>query len=306
VLEHGRFLRVATGARELLAVPAGRMRHHADNAAALPTVGDWVAFQHKPGEELASIRHVLPRRSRFSRRSAGTRAVEQVVAANVDTVLLMMGLDSDFNLRRLERYLAVAFSSGAAPVIVLNKADVCAELPIRRAEVAALAPAVPLVITRLDQPHGHAAVESLLAPARTLALLGSSGVGKSTLLNRLLGEDLQRTGAVRAGDGRGKHTTTGAQLFRLPGGALVIDTPGMRELQLWDADAGVTDAFEDVEALAAACRFRDCRHREEPGCAVRAALAAGELPPERYASFTKLRGELADGRGRRTKPRKPA
>src|SRR4051812_22959953 len=237
VLEHGRFLRLGTAAGELLAVPAGRMRHEATSAAALPTVGDWVAFAHKPGEKLATIRHVLPRHSRFSRRSAGTRSVEQVVAANVDTVLLMMGLDSDFNLRRLERYLAVALSSGAAPAIVLNKADLCADLPARRAEVEALAQAVPVVVTRLDAPEGHAAVSAFFAPARTVALLGSSGVGKSTLLNRLLGEELQRTGAVRAGDGRGKHTTTGAQLFRLPGGALVIDTPGMRELQLWDADA---------------------------------------------------------------------
>ena len=147
------------------------------------------------------------------------------------------------------------------------------------------------MVTRLDEPDGHAAVSALFTPARTVALLGSSGVGKSTLLNRLLGEDLQRTGAVRAGDGRGKHTTTGAQLFRLPGGALVIDTPGMRELQLWEADAGLDSAFEDVEALAAGCRFRDCGHGEEPGCAVRVALASGTLSAERYASFTKLRAE---------------
>jgi ribosome biogenesis GTPase len=292
VLEHGRFLRVATQERELLAVPTGRLRHEAASAAALPTVGDWVALSYKEGEELASIRHVLPRRSRFSRRSAGTRAVEQVVAANVDTVLLMMGLDADFNLRRLERYLSVAFGSGAAPVIVLNKADLCPELDARRGEVAALAQAVPIVTTRLDEPEGHAPVNAFLAPARTVALLGSSGVGKSTLLNRLLGEELQRTGTVRAGDGRGKHTTTGAQLFRLPGGALAIDTPGMRELQLWEADAGLGSAFDDVEALAAACRFRDCAHGEEPGCAVRAALASGELAAERFASFVKLRDEL--------------
>jgi ribosome biogenesis GTPase len=291
VLEHGRFLRLGTADGELLSVPTGRMRHEAANAAALPTVGDWVAFAHKPSEELASIRHLLPRRSRFSRRSAGSRSVEQVVAANVDTVLLMMGLDADFNLRRLERYLTLAHGSGAAPVIVLNKADLCPDLPGRRAEVEALAQAVPIVVTNLDAPDGHAAVDALLAPARTLALLGSSGVGKSTLLNRLLGEELQRTGAVRAGDGRGKHTTTGAQLFRLPGGALVIDTPGMRELQLWEADAGLDSAFEDVEALATACRFRDCGHGEEPGCAVRAALASGELAADRYASFTKLRAE---------------
>jgi ribosome biogenesis GTPase len=300
VLEHGRFYRVSTGSEELRAVATGRLRHESVNAAAMPTVGDWVAVL--PGQEgLVSIRHVLPRRSKFSRRSAGQRAAEQVVAANVDTVFLMMGLDRDFNPRRLERYLAVAASSGAAPVILLNKADVVAaeERAERLAQVAAVGHGVPVLVISVREGEGLEELRPYLQPARTAALLGSSGVGKSTLLNRLAIADLQRTGAVGTQDGRGKHTTSHAQLFSLPDGALVIDTPGLRELQLWEPEASLDGAFPDVQDLAAGCRFSDCRHTEEPDCAVRAALAEGRLDPERLASFEKLRAELARHHSRR-------
>jgi ribosome biogenesis GTPase len=306
VLEHGRFLRVHDGQRESLAVATGRMRHGAGSGAELPTVGDWVAVDsgaggRSKGEQLLSIRHVLPRKSRFSRRRAGLRAVEQVVAANVDTVFLLMGLDADFNPRRLERYLAVAHASGARPVVVMNKADLveAGDLEARRAQVAAVAGAVPVVATNLREPAGHQAVLERLAPGETVALLGSSGVGKSSLLNRLAGADLQRIGDVRESDGRGRHTTTYAQLFPLPGGALAIDTPGMRELQLWEADQGLGAAFADIEAVAALCRFSDCRHADEPDCAVRAALETGTLAADRYASWKKLSAELAEGRAPR-------
>jgi ribosome biogenesis GTPase len=316
ILEHGRFLRLHDGERESLGVATGRLRHEAGSGAELPTVGDWVAVAAAEGgmgsgeggkgkaEKLASIHHVLPRKSCFSRRRAGLRAVEQVVAANVDTVFLLMGLDADFNPRRLERYLAVAFASGAQPVVVMNKADLVADaqLEAQRALVAAVAGAAPVIATNLRDPAGHQAVVERLVPGQTVALLGSSGVGKSTLLNRLAGADLQRTADVRESDGRGRHTTTYAQLFPLPGGALAIDTPGMRELQLWDADQGLGTAFSDIEEVAAHCRFRDCHHADEPGCAVRAALAAGSLSSDRYDSFKKLQAELEqsrDARGRR-------
>jgi ribosome biogenesis GTPase len=228
----------------------------------------------------------------------------------VDTVFLLMGLDQDFNPRRLERYLAVAHASGARPVVVMNKADLAGDLAQQRAAVAELcsgsAGAVPVLATRLHEPGGHQPVLDHLHPGETVALLGSSGVGKSTLLNRLVGSDLQRTADVRAHDGRGRHTTTFAQLFPLPNGSLAIDTPGLRELQLWQADEGLDSTFADVQEVAAQCRFRDCRHDEEPGCAVRAALASGQLEPDRYASFRKLAAELSEtDRRRGLLPRRP-
>jgi ribosome biogenesis GTPase len=293
VLEHGRFYQVGTGREELRAVATGRLRHEAANAAAMPTVGDWVLFRRE-GTELAAITQVLPRRSKFSRRGAGVRATEQVVAANVDTIFVVMGLDRDFNPRRLERYLAVAAASGASPVVLLNKADVCGEdeLAERLAEVAVVGPGVPVRAVSVLDGRGLEALGEYLVPARTVALLGSSGVGKSTLLNRLAGDDLQRTGAVGVQDGRGKHTTSHARLYSLAGGAMIIDTPGLRELQMWEPETSVEGAFHDVQSLAASCRFSDCRHEQEPGCAVLAAIAAGTLSADRLSSFAKLRDEL--------------
>jgi ribosome biogenesis GTPase len=311
ILEHGRFLRIHDGAGELLAVSTGRLRHEANSGAALPTVGDWVVVSKGTdaanGEPLGTIRAVLPRKSRFSRRRAGVRAVEQVVAANIDTVFLLMGLDADFNPRRLERYLSVAFASGARPIVVMNKADVATDLGVlneRCAAVAAIAGAtVPVLTTSTLTTDGTVAVLPHLHAGETVALLGSSGVGKSSLLNRLAGTDLQRIGDVRAHDGRGKHTTSYAQLFPLPNGALAIDTPGLRELQLWEADEGVGTTFADIEALAVGCRFRDCRHAAEPDCAVRVALTDGSLASSRFASFQKLQAELAQTRIRLAGPK---
>jgi ribosome biogenesis GTPase len=298
VLEHGRFYQVSTGAEELRAVATGRLRHESANAAAMPTVGDWVAVRDN-GKELASIRHVLPRHSKFSRRGAGARAAEQVVAANIDTVFLMMGLDRDFNPRRLERYLSVAAGSGATPVVLLNKADMVSPAELAERMTAIAGHGVPVLAISVRAGQGLEALERHLAPGRTGALLGSSGVGKSTLLNVLMGSSLQRTGAVGTQDGRGRHTTSQAQLFSLPGGALIIDTPGLRELQLWEPETSLEGAFAEVQALAAQCRFRDCRHEAEPDCAVLAALAEGKVDAERLASFRKLQGELGRHERRR-------
>lgn len=290
-LEHTHIYRVLTPAGERLARVAGRLRHGASGRADFPAVGDWVVIEHAHGEGDARIRAVLPRATRFSRRAAGNPTEEQVVAANIDTIFLVSGLDHDFNPRRIERYLVTAWESGANPVIVLNKADLAENIETTVASVEALAPGVPVHAVSARQPASLASVSAHLARGRTAALLGSSGVGKSSIANALIGEDLLRTRDVRESDSRGRHTTTGRQLVLLPGGGILIDTPGMRELQLWDAGESVAGAFTDIDALADDCRFRDCRHGAEPGCAVTAAVAAGTLPEARLLSFRKLQDE---------------
>jgi ribosome biogenesis GTPase len=286
ILAHAREARVHDGTREWRAAVSGKVRR----AAVAPTVGDWVAARPPAGGALGLIEAVLPRRTVFARRAAGTRAVEQLLAANVDVAFLVMGLDADYNLRRLERYLTLCHQSGAQPVVVLSKADLAADVAARVAEVQSVAGEAPVIPARLLEEI-PAALRAHVQPGRTVVLLGSSGAGKSTLINRLCAGDVQKTRAVRASDQRGQHTTTNRQLFAVPGGGLVIDSPGLRELQLWDADEGLEATFEDIERLAAECRFRDCRHRDEPGCAVRAAADEGAIAPARLASFHKLARE---------------
>jgi ribosome biogenesis GTPase len=290
-LEHQHIYTVHTGQADLLATVAGGLRHRITARREFPAVGDWVVLRAPEAGRRAVIQAVLPRRSKFSRKVAGDETDEQIVAANIDTVFLMMGLDADFSLRRMERYVATAHDGGAAPVVVLNKADLCDDVPARVAEVEAAAAGAPVlaVSTKLDAQL--AAVRPHLVPGRTIALLGSSGVGKSTLVNRLVGHDLQRTRAVRESDHKGRHTTTRRQLIVLPGGSLLIDTPGLRELQLWDVGDGLGAAFDDIEALAPGCRFRDCRHDAEPGCAVKQAVAEGRLEERRHRSYLDLRRE---------------
>jgi ribosome biogenesis GTPase len=264
-----------------------------------PAVGDRDLLAPGPGTP-AVITAVLPRRSAFvrsaadaSRRTAGNLVDEQVLAANVDVAFLVAGLDGDFNLRRLERYLAVAWSSGVRPVIVLNKADVAIDLDDRLLSVASIAPAVPVVVLSALTGDHLADLGPYLGAGIVAVVLGSSGVGKSTMVNALLGEDRQATAAVRIDDSRGRHTTTHRELFALPGGAFLIDTPGIRALEVAGADEGVDLAFDDVAELAAACRFSDCRHGGEPGCAVRTAIDEGRLSRDRLDRHRKLERELA-------------
>ena len=284
--ERGQLL-VVTEAGERVAETAGRLLYRAASRLDLPAVGDWVRLR----AEALVVEAVVPRRNRIVRKTAGEAARPQVLAANVDVLLVVMGLDADFNPRRLERYTALAWESEALPLVVLTKADACADVASRVVEAEAAAPGAPVLPLSALTGEGLDGLTPHLLPGRTLALAGMSGVGKSTLVNRLLGAPAQAVRGVRASDGRGRHTTTRRDLLLLPSGALLVDTPGMRELALWDG--GGSAAFPEVAALAAGCRFRDCGHGAEPGCAVRAAVASGSLDAGRLASFEKLEREEA-------------
>ncbi|HSA97383.1 MAG TPA: ribosome small subunit-dependent GTPase A [Acidobacteriota bacterium] len=283
---------VVAAAGELDAEVSGKFRHRARGPADFPAVGDWAAVRLVQGGP-AVIEALLPRRSAFTRKAAGEAVEAQVVAANVDTVFLVSGLDGDWNLRRIERYLTTAWSSGAEPVIVLNKADLRPDLEDMAAATSRVAPGVPVVTASARVERGLNGLAPYLQARKTVAFLGSSGVGKSTMINRLLGETRFATASMSdAAAGRGRHTTTARELVRLPGGALLIDTPGMRELALWADDEGLDRTFDEIDALAAGCRFPDCRHEREPGCAVRAAVEAGAVAAERWESYLKLRREM--------------
>jgi ribosome biogenesis GTPase / thiamine phosphate phosphatase len=272
---------------------AGRLRHEASAGADLPAVGDWVLAAVRPHERSATIHRRLERRSAFTRAAAGRSTGAQIVAANVDTVLLVTSFNRDFNVRRIERYLALTWESGARPIVVLNKADLATDYNGWIADLESAAQGVPIVVTSALLGDGVDEVSGIVRGGGTTALLGSSGVGKSTLINALLGAELQSVTPIRDDDDRGRHRTTSRQLFVLPRGGIVIDTPGMRELQLLDAEAGIEHAFGDIETLASACRFRDCAHDGEPGCAVGAAVERGDLPPERLESYRRLLREEA-------------
>ena len=284
--------RVAGDFGECPAEAAGKLRLAAGQGADWPAVGDWVAVELRVQGSAAQIQEVLPRRSRFTRKVAGKKLAEQVIAANVDTALLVSALDGDFNPRRAERYLVQCWESGVKPAIVLNKADATENVLERACEMEKAAMGVPLCVVSAKTGQGFSELETYLAPGQTLVLLGSSGVGKSTIVNRLMGGTIQEVQEVRASDNRGRHTTTAREIFVLPGGALLMDTPGLRELQLWGVDEGISQAFADIDALAVRCRFTNCSHGTEPGCAVQAAIDASALNPERLENWRKLQREL--------------
>jgi ribosome biogenesis GTPase / thiamine phosphate phosphatase len=270
---------------------SGKFRFGISGLQDFPAVGDWVVFETDSGDQSAVIHHVLERRTKFSRKVAGDRPDEQVLAANIDIVFLVMGLDGNFNLRRLERHLTVASESGARSVIILNKSDLCTHLEERTQEVCSIAHGVNVIVMSALQNENAAPLSSLLTPGTTGVLLGSSGVGKSTITNLLLQREQVKVQKVRMTDSHGRHTTAHRELLVLPGGGMIIDTPGLRELQLWSGEEGLQESFDDIEELAVNCRFRDCRHESEPGCAVLSAVEHGTIEQERYESFHKLHHE---------------
>lgn len=282
--EHRTHYQVDTGGKEISAEASGALRNLVSVRSDLPGVGDFVAFRPSAGDGPATIERVLSRTSALVRKASGERR-PQLLASNVDIVFIVMGLDGDFNLERLKRFLELVHNSGASPVIVANKADLSGNLEEAIRQIAEIAPGVALHSVCAEQGNGVDDLEEYFQPDRTIVLVGSSGVGKSTLVNRWLGCAVQATQSVRAHDDRGRHTTTDRQLFKRSGGGSIIDTPGVRGLEVWEPEEPSEDGFEDIDALAAQCKFRNCRHDREPGCAVRAAVKQGTLDAKRLASF---------------------
>jgi ribosome biogenesis GTPase len=271
---------------------AGRMIHTAASRVDFPAVGDWVCVGGASGDGEAIIHALLPRKSKFSRKVAGVETEEQVVAANIDKVFIVCAFGGELNPRRIERYVTLAWESGAGPIIVVNKADLCGDTVAAIATIEPAAVGVPILVASALQGTGLDALLEYLKPGSTAAFLGSSGVGKSTIINHLLGEETLEVGEVRSYDGKGRHITTSRHLVLLNSGGMIIDTPGMREIQLWAGEASLEGSFEDVEEIAQACRFRDCSHRSEPGCAVKEAIEGGRLDAGRLKGYMKLRREL--------------
>lgn len=292
-VEHRERYFVLTADGECDAEVTGKLLYMTDNPSDLPKVGDWVVLSMFEGEQKGIIHDVLPRRTKFSRKVAGKKMQEQVIATNIDTTFLVQGLDDNFNLRRLERYLVMVREGGIEPVVVLNKADLCPDPEQKQQQVGVIAPDVAVFLTSATSGQGIAALRSRLLPGSTYAFVGSSGVGKSTLINSLAEAEIMKTGSVREVDAKGRHTTTHRELIALPNGSLLIDTPGMREMQLWSSDQALDDAFAEIVQLATECHFPDCSHTHEKGCAVLAAVENGELSAERYDNFVKLGKEMA-------------
>ncbi|MHC1719876.1 MAG: ribosome small subunit-dependent GTPase A [Clostridiaceae bacterium] len=289
VAQYKDLYKVATAKSEVLAEISGKLRHSSEELPDYPAVGDFVMLDRDDGHHGNAIIHrILSRKSVFARKAAGTANDVQVVAANIDTIFICMSLNNDFNLRRMERYLAISWDSGATPVIVLTKSDLCEDLPERLSEIGKSAPGVDIIVTSSMLEEGYNGVMKYIKSGRTVAFMGSSGVGKSTLINRILGENIIVTKEIRKDD-KGRHATTKRELILIPAGGAVIDTPGMRELGV--ENVNLSKAFTDIDELAQSCRFNDCRHENEPGCAVRKAIEEGLIDEDRLASYKKLQKE---------------
>lgn len=290
-VEDKHFYVVVTPRGELTGQIAGKLLHQAESPAALPKVGDWVAVAPLAGEAKAVIHGVLARRTKLSRKVPGRETEEQVIATNIDVAFLVQALDSNFNPRLIQRQLVIVLESGAKPVVVLNKADLCEKLAERVEQAKQVAGDVPVVVVSAKTGQGLEDLKVHIRPGETSVFIGRSGVGKSTLINDLCGEEVLATAEVRASDDKGRHVTTWRELIPLPDGGLVVDTPGMRELQIWDVEGGMLDAFSDLEDLATGCHFRECTHTVEKRCAILNAVASKELSEERYRQYLKLKGE---------------
>jgi len=289
---HGELYSIYSESGELQAEISGKLRFDTILKSSLPAVGDWVVAKMRPEGDSAIIEGVLPRLSKFSRKVAGSTTDEQVLVANINTVFLVNGLDGDYNLRRIERYLAIGWDSNAKPVIILNKTDVCRDVQGRIAEVEAISFDVPICALSALKNKGIESLKEYINKGTTVAFLGSSGVGKSSIINSLLGEERLKVGAVREEDSRGRHITSIRELIILPGGGIVIDNPGLREVQMWMDEDKLEEAFRDIKRFAVNCKFKDCRHISEPGCAVKDAIAKGGLDEKRFQSYIKLKKEL--------------
>lgn len=284
------FYRIITDKGEKLAEVSGKFRYQATFSSEYPAVGDFVLVNWNESGNSAIIESLLPRKSAFIRKAAGEPQQEQIVAANIDTIFLCMALNNDFNIRRLERYLSIAWDSCAMPVVVLTKSDLCDDLDYKLSEVSSIAFGLDILVTTSTEENGYRELLPFISEGKTIAFIGSSGVGKFTLINLLLGKEQLKTNGLR-NDDKGRHTTTHRELFLLPSGGMVIDTPGMRELGMWDNDTGIDRTFTEIETLASQCKFRNCTHKNEPGCAVLKALETGELEIDRWNSYQKLKAE---------------